>query len=230
MGILKVTKTIRCTAYYHLYLSKHYAFEMRTQFFDFERLKPVRVTKRNLQEDRRGNLICCMQCGRVISLRTGRGSKKKTPRPTGLFETFQSFFLGAGYPDVDPSPSSKTTVSNFCFFFPQVLLDETQQHDQHENEPLDHNFDNEATTTYQCTALIYRNWCVLFWLSTLLLRNDYLNTFICLDLLKPAKRGSDHEPYSRSSTVSQGWNAFIAQNWFTVRGNERDPVLDGEHR
>ena len=117
MGILKVTKTIRCTAYYHLYLSKHYAFEMRTQFFDFERLKPVRVTKRNLQEDRRGNLICCMQCGRVISLRTGRGSKKKTPRPTGLFETFQSFFLGAGYPDVDPSPSSKTTVSNFCFFF-----------------------------------------------------------------------------------------------------------------
>jgi hypothetical protein len=115
MGILKVTKTIRCTAYYHLYLSKHYAFEMRTQFFDFERLKPVRVTKRNLQEDRRGNLICCMQCGRVISLRTGRGSKKKTPRPTGLFETFQSFFLGAGYPDVDPSPSSKTTVSIFFF-------------------------------------------------------------------------------------------------------------------
>ena len=32
-GGIEGNKKIRCTAYYHIYLSKHYAFEMRTQFF-----------------------------------------------------------------------------------------------------------------------------------------------------------------------------------------------------
>ena len=34
-GGIEGNKKIRCTAYYHIYLSKHYAFEMRTQFFWF---------------------------------------------------------------------------------------------------------------------------------------------------------------------------------------------------
>ena len=50
-------------------------------------------------------------------LELGVGQKRRPQGPQVYSKHFSRFFLGAGYPDVDPSPSSKTTVSIFFFFF-----------------------------------------------------------------------------------------------------------------
>ena len=49
-------------------------------------------------------------------LELGVGQKRRPQGPQVYSKHFSRFFLGAGYPDVDPSPSSKTTVSIFFFF------------------------------------------------------------------------------------------------------------------
>ena len=116
-GGIEGNKKIRCTAYYHIILIQTLRIWNENPIFlvlsGWNQLELPKGTCRKIE----GEIwFAACNVGRVISLRTGRGSKLEDPKAHRFYSKhFSSFFFGAGYPDVDPSPSSKTTVSNFCF-------------------------------------------------------------------------------------------------------------------